>query len=61
MASEKKCQRCGEDERWQEGIRMREASGPDAVVHLTLKGKNGTLSVGVCEECAVRLRELGWK
>ena len=60
MAS-RKCQRCGEDESWQEGRPMRKASGPDAIIRLTLKGLRGTLIAEVCGQCASQLRKLGWQ
>ena len=55
-----KCQRCGHKEVKQESIKLMEASGPDAVVMLTLKAREGNLTADVCENCAQRMETLGW-
>jgi len=56
-----KCQRCGNDPVKSESRVMEKASGPDATITLTLQGKKGKLLASVCEDCAKRLRKLGWK
>jgi len=56
-----KCQRCGQKEVLQGGVRLTEADGADAVVTLTLRERNSSLIAKVCENCAIRMEGLGWK
>jgi len=61
MVATVKCERCGNKEYWQEGYKLMEASGPDAVVTLKLKGARGNLIANVCKNCAEGMEKLGWK
>jgi hypothetical protein len=56
-----KCQRCGSEAFFQEGHKLVDAVGSDAVVQLSLKGKCERLTAWVCGCCAEMLRMLGWK
>ena len=55
-----KCERCGDEELWQEGQQLRRASGPDAVETYTLRVRVGSLTASVCNGCGDMLAKLGW-
>ena len=55
-----KCQRCGNKAIIRDGGELREASGPDAIVALTIRGIIGTIQAEVCGDCATMLKALGW-
>jgi len=55
-----KCQRCGKERVVFEGKVIEEATGPDAIVTLRLKGQYGIATAKVCGSCGPRLQRLGW-
>jgi len=56
-----KCQRCGNDAFMDMGKVLTKATGSDAIVTLTKKGRVDTVSATVCVSCARMLRRLGWQ
>ena len=56
-----KCERCGNDEVWQEGRKLTDAQGADSTQTLRYKNAIGSITASVCNGCANMLRKLGWR